>query len=124
MERLNQRVRWTVGILAVLVITVAAGVRAADLDGEWSFTLSAPEGEHTFSITLAVDGEKITGTRSNETFTGTLKDGQVELSGDHYIDMAGYSAPFKMSGELEGNRITGEGTWDTYSVSVVGERAD
>lgn len=110
-------------LCGVVMLALAGDVQAQELDGEWTFELTAPEGSHSFSITLAVDGEEVTGTAGDdETFSGTLKDGELKLSGDHYVDEVGYSATIELSGTLDGDTIKGTATWDTYEVTVFGTR--
>ena len=110
------------GLCVLAILSVATGIRATVLDGEWSFNMSAAEGEHTFSVTPGVEGETVTGTSGDETFTGTFTDNQLVLSGDHYIDEAGYAAPLSLSGTLDADQITGTATWDSYDAALVGRR--
>lgn len=107
---------------ALAMLAVATAARAADLDGTWRFDLSAAEGEHSFTITLEVDGDEVTGTAGDESFTGTFKDGKLTLSGEHYVGEAGYSALLEITATLEGERLRGNATWDMFEASMTGRR--
>jgi hypothetical protein len=112
--------------LLVILLTVAvlstSSVSAQSIDGNWTLDLSASEGEHSFDLTLAVDGETLTGTSGDEIFEGTLKDGVIELSGEHYIGEAGFVAVLSITGTFDADAIKGTGSWDAYVVDVSGRR--
>ncbi len=110
-------------VLGLTMLSLPVGVSGQDLAGTWAFVVSAVEGSHSFTMTLAMDGEAVTGTAAgDETFTGTFKDGTFEISGEHYVDEAGYSAEIWLSGKISDDTITGEGTWDTFQLELAGKR--
>ncbi|HQZ38835.1 MAG TPA: hypothetical protein PLH72_07325 [Vicinamibacterales bacterium] len=122
MASLIRQGRWLVCVVALLAAGV--GVDAAELDGTWTFTLSAPEGEHTFTISLTTDGEKVAGKRGDASYTGTFKDGQLKLNGSHYIDEVGQTFDLELTGKLDGDQITGDGSIEGFALTVQGTRAD
>ena len=73
--------------LMLAMAFVAAAVHAQakiDLNGTWVFAVETDQGSGTATVTLKVDGEKVTGHISNPTFerdfTGTLKGPALEFS--------------------------------------------
>ena len=116
------------GLLAVVaflgVALLPTNAAAQSLDGTWVFELTAAEGGHSFEVTLEIDGESITGTvPGDEQLTGTVSDEGFELSGQHYIDQAGYSGALNISGKLDGEEITGDASWEGFPLSLTGRRA-
>jgi hypothetical protein len=107
-----------------VLLLAAQTAAAADLNGNWRFVFSNFEGDFPRTISLEVDGEKVTGKHDEEVFTGTFKDGQLELSGKHYAGEAGYSSTLTISGKFEGEELKGDGRWDTYSLTFVAERVE
>ena len=108
---------------ALVLLALPVAGHAQELAGTWRLEVTAPEGSHSLTITLEVDGETVTGTtEDDEPFTGTFRDGRLTLSGPRYVDEAGYSAKLEMTGTLDGDRIRGDATWDGYVASLVGRR--
>jgi len=121
MNHLNRR--WHSVLCLIAMLSVAGGVGAQELDGTWDVTISAPEGSHSFTITLVTDGEKVTGTRGQDSYTGTFKDGKSELSGEHYIAEAGNGALLEISDVFDGAQIKGDGSWAGFEATFVAKQA-
>jgi hypothetical protein len=85
--------------------------------------MSFAEGDYSATYAIEVDGENVTVRYANEVIKGTFKDGALEFSGNHYIGEAGYEAPLKITGKLEGEQIKGNVTWDAYSGTFVANKA-
>ncbi|MGI9203793.1 MAG: hypothetical protein ACR2Q3_07265 [Woeseiaceae bacterium] len=95
---------------------------AADVDGDWSMTLSAPEGTTYITMTISVDGEQATGTTADSEVSGTYKNGKLKLEGKLYLADGGYASDMEMEAELRGEKLKGTMGWDTYTLTVDGSR--
>ncbi len=63
----------------IILITVAATAYAADVDGQWTGTVSGPAGEFPVAFTFKADGNTLTGTTTG--FDGAevpIKDGKID----------------------------------------------
>ena len=110
-------------VLGLTMLSIPVGASGQDLAGRWIMDISAEDGYHQFKITLAVDGEAVTGTAwLDETFTGTFKDGIFEISGQHYLDEAGMAGELWMSGAVSDGTITGEAYLEDFAMQLVGKR--
>jgi hypothetical protein len=110
-------------VLGLAMLSIPVGASGQDLAGTWVMEISAPEGSHAFSLTLAVDGEAVTGTAGrDETFTGTFKEGIFEIIGVHYIEEAGMEAELWMSGTIADDAITGEAYIEDFPLQLAGKR--
>ncbi len=96
--------------LILLLLFASALAWPADLSGSWNFKATSQQGEHAARLTLAQDGEKITGTldtdRGEFKIEGTLKGDQIRFS----VQYTGADAPRQVpfSGKLEGDRMSGQ----------------
>lgn len=66
---------------AILILTSIAIAFAADINGKWKGTLQAGDMTVEQNFTFTVDGEKITGTMSDQ-FIGEVKITEGALKGD------------------------------------------
>jgi hypothetical protein len=73
---------------------------AADIDGKWVLETQGPNGKATQTLTLKVEGDKLTGTMDNQ---GTVVDGKVNII-DGTID--GSKVAFTVVRDLNGTQIT------------------
>jgi hypothetical protein len=103
---------------------VARSAQPAGISGEWSFKVSAPDGDHDARLSITQDNGKITGTFAGEMgqfkVDGTVKGDDVQFTvrytGDEAMDI-----PFE--GKLHGDKMGGEykagditGTWSAEKV--------
>ena len=116
------KVKIFVACFAALLLGACATAPA--VNGDWDVTLTAPEGQTGFTMSVVVDGENATATAGQHTFDGTFRDGKLKLKGDYYVAEAGYSAPLDMDIELADDKLKGSATWDQYSADVDGSRAE
>lgn len=65
--------------LRLLLITTLAAVAmfAADITGKWKTTFNTPNGVREGSMTLKVDGDKLTGTMNSQRGAVEIQDGKV-----------------------------------------------
>lgn len=108
------------GLFASLMII--SSTFAADVDGDWSMAMTAAEGFAIVNMSIAVDGENATASIGTDEFTGTYKNGELNLKGSLYVAEAGMSSTFDMTAKLDGEELNGTGNWDMYALSVKGTR--
>ncbi len=114
--------RLVLASLALLLISQAA--MAADLDGKWNFTFYSDNGEHPREFVMTQNGTKIDAKLGSEPFTGTFKDGDLNMEGEHFVDQLGYKSLMKISGKLADGELKGTATWDTYDLTFTAAKAD
>jgi hypothetical protein len=98
---------------ALVAAVVATSALAADANGKWTWKQMRQGGEEIeMTLTLKVDGEKLTGTlerggqgRTTDISNGVIKDG--ELSFEVTVERGGNTFTSKYKGKLEGNTIKG-----------------
>jgi hypothetical protein len=100
-------------ILGGLALVAAPlGARAVDVSGDWAITANTEQGPISGTLTLKVDGEKLTGTLVVDAGTipieGTVKDGEVSFSLSYPTDSG--DIPVTMTGKVDGDSI--KGTYD------------
>lgn len=105
-----------------LGLSASMAYAVADIDGEWNVSLTAPEGATYFKMTVASDGEMVTGRIGETVLSGTYIDGRLKLKGDYYVVEAGYTSKLDMDIRLQGDRLQGKATWDMYTADVSGKR--
>jgi hypothetical protein len=95
--------------LMLAMAFVAAAVHAQakiDLDGTWLFTVETDQGSGTPTVTLKVEGEKVTGHISATTFerdfTGTLKGHALEFSFIRDVGAVTYKGTAESSDAIKG----------------------
>ena len=95
---------------------------AADVDGNWSISMTAAEGATMVSMSVAVDGEKVTAMIGSDVLDGTYKNGELKLKGPFYVPEAGMSSTLDMTARLDGEQLKGTASWDMYDIEVLGVR--
>jgi hypothetical protein len=101
---------------AILILTLfaalsscATGPSASPLDGTWDFTMSGPFGAVTATVTMATDGEALTGFfdlgggRSWPIEDGVANGSDISFS----IDRDGSPLVYNMSATIEGDSAAG-----------------
>ncbi len=96
----------------VALVPASAGARAVNVTGDWAITANTDQGPISGTLTLEVDGEKLTGTLVVDMGTlpieGTVKDGEVSFSLSYPTDSG--DIPVTMTGKVDGDTI--KGTYD------------
>ena len=105
-------------MLAMAFVAAAVHAQAKiDLNGTWVFTVETDQGGGTPTITLKVEGEKVTGHISSATFesdiTGTLKGQALEFSFSRDVGAVIYKGTAESSDAIKG-------TLDIASGAVTG----
>ena len=95
--------------LMLAMAFVAAAVHAQakiDLNGTWVFAVETDQGSGTVTVTLKVEGEKVTGHISGATFesdlTGTLKGQALEFSFIRDVGAVTYKGTAESSDAIKG----------------------
>jgi hypothetical protein len=92
--------------LVFIVFAVAACLIAADLNGKWTGVLKGGNGDLDTTLTLKVDGEKLTGTVTNMYGEEQITEGSVKGDEIVFTIIAG-GGQFKLvyKGKVETNQI-------------------
>ena len=108
--------RSIIGMVAgiVLVMGLIAPSRmfaqAANLTGEWAFSVTTDQGAGTPTITFKQDGEKLTGKYVGQLgaadLTGTVKGNVIHFT--FTLDVQGQQAPVTYDGTVEKNTMQGK----------------
>ena len=101
----------TLFVLAIGLLTTARlTAQAANVTGEWIFTVETDQGGGTPTITFKQDGEKLTGKYAgqlgNADLTGTVKGTAIHFT--FTIDVQGQQAPVTYDGTVEKNTMKGK----------------
>ena len=100
-----------IAAVAAVVLASFAPVmgQAANITGEWAFTVTTDQGGGTPTITFKQDGEKLTGKYTGQLgaadLTGTIKGNDVKFT--FTIDVQGQNAPVSYAGTVEKNTMKG-----------------
>ena len=73
-------------------------------------------------LVAEADGEAVTAMMGKSELKGTIKDGELKLKGKFYADEAGYEAEFAVTGKVDGDKMTGDASWDAYDMTFVATR--
>ncbi|HZU73282.1 MAG TPA: hypothetical protein VE990_10990 [Acidimicrobiales bacterium] len=95
-------------------------------DGTWNITINSPMGSQAVTLTLATDGNKLTGKASGPQGDLELTDGTVD--GDNLTWKASLTQPMPITMEftatVDGDKISGEAKLGSFgSASFSGTRA-
>jgi hypothetical protein len=104
------RVLSVVLIAAGLLVPAHLGAQAANVTGDWAFTVETDQGGGTPTITFKQDGEKLTGKYNGQLGSADLS-GTVKGSAIHFtftIDVQGQNAPVTYDGTVEKNTMKGK----------------
>jgi hypothetical protein len=91
---------------AAVLLTLAACLFAADLNGRWKGNLKSRNGDLETNMVLKVNGEKLTGTVANMYGEEEITEGSVKGDDVSFIIMAG-GGQFKLvyKGKVEADQI-------------------
>jgi hypothetical protein len=95
-------------------------------DGTWNVTLNTPMGAQAVTLTLATEGNKLTGTAASPQGSMDLTDGTVD--GDNLTWKATLTQPMQITMEfaatVNGDKISGEAKLGSFgSATFSGTRA-
>ncbi|HRW28460.1 MAG: hypothetical protein KDF58_10915 [Alphaproteobacteria bacterium] len=112
---------WIISILLGVGL-MASTAFAADVDGNWSISMTAAEGATMVSMSVAVSGEVATAMIGSDTLAGTYKNGELKLTGPMYVPEAGMSSTLNMIARYNSDQLIGTAVWDVYDIDVLGTR--
>ena len=97
-------------IALALLVSSQVLAQAANVTGEWAFTVTTDQGACNPIITFKQDGEKLTGKYAgqlgNADLTGTVKGAAIHFT--FTLDVQGQQAPVTYDGTIEKNTMTGK----------------
>lgn len=99
-------------VLSLVFVGVATAEDKADPTGKWTWTVTFNNQSRDQSVTLKLDGDKLTGTmpgrdgQERQIENGSFKDGTVSFTVTRERD--GNKFVSKYSGKVEGDKITGK----------------
>jgi hypothetical protein len=101
----------TVTVFALaLLISAQAMAQAANVTGEWAFTVTTDQGAGNPVITFKQEGEKLAGKYAgqlgNADLTGTVKGNVIHFT--FTLDVQGQQAPVTYDGTVEKNTMKGK----------------
>jgi len=100
--------RLQTGLFTVLaVVLLCSAALAADLNGKWAGTMNTPDGQSMeMTFVFKVDGEKLSGTMTNQFGEEVISEGTVKGEDVSFIVMAG-GGQFKLSftGKVSGDDL-------------------
>jgi hypothetical protein len=100
-------------VLAALFVVGFGSASAFAQDGAagaWDLTIDSPQGANTVTATLAVAGDKVTGTVSSQLGTTEISSGSLAGSDVKFaisIDAGGMTLPLEFAGKLAGETLNG-----------------
>ena len=83
---------------------------AAQVGGNWDLTINSPQGAQQVTMTVNQNGSNFTGTMTSQFGTTDVSAGHVEgrrMTWSMSLSMGGQNMTLNYSGEVDGNRITG-----------------
>ena len=115
----------TLGILSMaILVLISQAAFAGEVDGKWDFVFKTEVGDRTPTMTLTTEGESVKATAGEMELVGAFKEGTLELKGVIYSPDAGYESTLTVTGELEGETLTGKWVWDIYTSTFTAKRAE
>ena len=103
----------------------SAALAQASVAGNWALDIDSPQGAAKAVLTLAVNGDAVTGSLAGDTgetkLTGTVKDGTVTFA----FDFAGPQGAMTITTKatVTGDEMKGEMDYGMGSASFTGKRA-
>lgn len=79
-----------------MLLAFCVAALAADIDGKWTGQVEGPQGPMDLTFVFKADGEKLTGTLTNQLGEAAIKDGSIK----------GDAVAFKVEREFQGTKFT------------------
>ena len=83
-------------LTTIFLLALCVAAFAAEIDGKWTGQVQGPQGAMDVTITLKADGEKLTGTLSNQMGDAAIKEGSIKDN----------NVAFKVDREFNGTKFT------------------
>ncbi|HEY4363212.1 MAG TPA: hypothetical protein VGN17_19740 [Bryobacteraceae bacterium] len=97
-----------VGVLAAVLVGLAALVMAADATGTWTASFDTQVGPQMYTYTFKVEGAKLTGSAKSNLGAATITDGKVsgdDISFTENLDYQGMTLMIPYKGKVSGDEI-------------------
>ncbi len=110
----------TIGLLLIAGLVLAAGI-----DGTWNVVVQIPNDEIESTWIFKTKGETLFIVNDGEEQqVGTWNDGEFQYKIPRfYSEQAGYAANLTVKGRIEGDKLTAEWEFDSYTGRITGTRA-
>ena len=103
-------------MLGLMCAVLPVALAAQDVTGEWTMTFSTDGGDLPATLTLAQDGETLTGVLVSDQgtieFEGTIMGNMLKWVVE--VDAGGQFLEISMEGTVEGDEITGTADFGGY----------
>lgn len=112
--------------VAVFALTAVLAFAQDSVAGRWLLEVDSPQGAMKAGLVVAVDGETVTGSITNEMgetpIKGTFKDGTIKFT----FDYAGPQGAMTITttGTVSGDEVKGEMDYGMGTAPFVGKRAE
>ena len=108
------------GLLLIAGLALAAGI-----DGKWNVVVQIPDDEIQTTMTFKTKGEALfIVVDDKEQQVGTWKNGEFQYKiPNYYSEQAGYAADLTIKGKVDGDKLTADWAFDTYTGTLTGTRA-
>ena len=97
-------------IALALLVSATVFAQAANVTGEWAFTVTTDQGAGNPVLTFKQEGEKLTGKYAGQLgaadLTGTVKGNVIHFT--FTLDVQGQQAPVTYDGTIEKNTMKGK----------------
>ena len=97
-------------IALALLVSATVFAQAANVTGEWAFTVTTDQGAGNPVLTFKQEGEKLTGKYAGQLgaadLTGTVKGNVIHFA--FTLDVQGQQAPVTYDGTIEKNTMKGK----------------
>ena len=97
-------------IALALLVSAQVLAQAANVTGEWAFSVTTDQGAGNPVLTFKQEGEKLTGKYAGQLgaadLTGTVKGNAIHFT--FTLDVQGQQAPVTYDGTIEKNTMTGK----------------
>ncbi len=110
----------------VASLVFAALAFAQEIGGKWNFVWQTPGGERRSTLTITLDGEKVSVMfpDAKAPVAGTFRNGKLAAAGKLYSAEAGEEGDFQMSATLSGGVLKGTSSWQEHAMTFTAQRAE
>jgi hypothetical protein len=109
--------------ILLTLVSLLPAFAADEIAGKWNLVLDTDGGQRNAVLTIAVDGENVTGKWETTDVKGTFKEGKLELDFPLTSPEAGFTANLKISAKLSDGGLTGNWSYGSYAGALKGKKA-
>lgn len=115
MMRLSSNVALFIMLFSIGSLLTVKPAFAAEIDGNWLFTLDTEGGVREISATLKIEGQKVAGKWGEFDIKGTFSEGTLDLDFPIYVEDIGVEGGLIIKGKLEDGKLAGSWEFDQYA---------